>query len=199
MLTGVGESMALHFSGVWVPPMNEVTRILSAVEQGDPHAANQLLPLVYEELRKLAAQKMAQEAPGQTLQPTALTLRGATASPIACAVFSPDAKRLASGGSARPGSGPGALKIWHAQTGKELLALKGHSANVTTLSYSADGRRLASGSEDKTVKVWDAQTGQELLTFKGHSDLVSGVAFSPDGKHLASGSRGPVLPGSSSE
>jgi RNA polymerase sigma factor (TIGR02999 family) len=52
--------------------MNEVTRILSAVEQGDPHAANQLLPLVYDELRKLAAQKMAQEATGQTLQPTAL-------------------------------------------------------------------------------------------------------------------------------
>jgi RNA polymerase sigma factor (TIGR02999 family) len=52
--------------------MNEVTRILSALEQGDPHAADQLLPLVYEELRKLAAQKMAQEAPRQTLQPTAL-------------------------------------------------------------------------------------------------------------------------------
>jgi RNA polymerase sigma factor (TIGR02999 family) len=52
--------------------MNEVTRILSAVEQGDPHAAEQLLPLVYEELRKLAAQKMAQEAPDQTLQATAL-------------------------------------------------------------------------------------------------------------------------------
>ena len=52
--------------------MNEVTRILSAVEQGDPSAAEQLLPLVYDELRKLAAQKMAQEAPGQTLQATAL-------------------------------------------------------------------------------------------------------------------------------
>jgi RNA polymerase sigma factor (TIGR02999 family) len=52
--------------------MSEVTHILSAIEQGDPHAAEQLLPLVYEELRKLAAQKMAQEAPGQTLQPTAL-------------------------------------------------------------------------------------------------------------------------------
>jgi RNA polymerase sigma factor (TIGR02999 family) len=52
--------------------MSEVTRILSALEQGDPHAAEQLLPIVYEELRKLAAQKMAQEAPGQTLQPTAL-------------------------------------------------------------------------------------------------------------------------------
>ena len=52
--------------------MSEVTRILSAIEQGDPHAAEQLLPLVYEELRKLAAQKLAQEKPGQTLQATAL-------------------------------------------------------------------------------------------------------------------------------
>ena len=52
--------------------MNEVTRVLSAIEGGDPHAAEQLLPLVYEELRKLAAQKLAQERPGQTLQPTAL-------------------------------------------------------------------------------------------------------------------------------
>ena len=52
--------------------MNEVTRILSAIEQGDSHATEQLLPLVYDELRKLAAQKMAQEKPGQTLQATAL-------------------------------------------------------------------------------------------------------------------------------
>ena len=52
--------------------MTEVTRILSAIEQGDPHAAEQLLPLVYDELRKLAAQKLAQEKPGQTLQATAL-------------------------------------------------------------------------------------------------------------------------------
>jgi hypothetical protein len=52
--------------------MNEVTRVLSAIEEGDPHAAEQLLPLVYEELRKLAAQKLAQEKPGQTLEATAL-------------------------------------------------------------------------------------------------------------------------------
>lgn len=52
--------------------MSDVTRILSNIEQGDPHAAEQLLPLVYDELRKLAAQKMAQENPGQTLQATAL-------------------------------------------------------------------------------------------------------------------------------
>ncbi len=52
--------------------MNEVTRILSAIEAGDPHAAEQLLPLVYEELRALAAAKLAQEKPGQTLSATAL-------------------------------------------------------------------------------------------------------------------------------
>jgi RNA polymerase sigma factor (TIGR02999 family) len=52
--------------------MTHVTQLLSAIEQGDPHAAEQLLPLVYDELRKLAAQKLAQEKPGQTLQATAL-------------------------------------------------------------------------------------------------------------------------------
>jgi RNA polymerase sigma factor (TIGR02999 family) len=52
--------------------MSDVTSILSAIEQGDPKAADELLPLVYGELRRLAASKMANEAPGQTLQPTAL-------------------------------------------------------------------------------------------------------------------------------
>jgi RNA polymerase sigma factor (TIGR02999 family) len=52
--------------------MSQVTRILSAIEQGDPHAAEHLLPLVYDQLRQLAARKLAQERPGQTLQPTAL-------------------------------------------------------------------------------------------------------------------------------
>src|SRR5277367_3599906 len=52
--------------------MSDVTRILSAIEQGDPGAAEQLLPLVYDELRKLAAQKLAQEKAGQTLQATAV-------------------------------------------------------------------------------------------------------------------------------
>jgi RNA polymerase sigma factor (TIGR02999 family) len=52
--------------------MTEVTRILAAIEQGDPLAAEKLLPLVYDELRRLAAQKLAQEKPGQTLQATAL-------------------------------------------------------------------------------------------------------------------------------
>lgn len=52
--------------------MNEVTRILSAIDQGDPHGAAELLPLLYDELRKLAAHKLANEKPGQTLEATAL-------------------------------------------------------------------------------------------------------------------------------
>jgi len=52
--------------------MSNVTRILESIERGDPHAANELLPLLYDELRKLAAQKLSQERPGQTLQATAL-------------------------------------------------------------------------------------------------------------------------------
>jgi RNA polymerase sigma factor (TIGR02999 family) len=55
-----------------IKPLGEVTRILESIEQGDPTAAGELLPLVYEELRKLAAAKMAHETPNQTLQPTAL-------------------------------------------------------------------------------------------------------------------------------
>ena len=52
--------------------MSEVTQVLHAIAEGEPHAASQLLPLVYDELRTLAAQKLARESPGQTLQPTAL-------------------------------------------------------------------------------------------------------------------------------
>ena len=69
---GVGHCHDMSGWAQAVHPMNQVTKILIAIEQGDPQAAEQLLPLVYEELRKLAAQKLAQEKPGQTLQATAL-------------------------------------------------------------------------------------------------------------------------------
>src|SRR3954463_7364014 len=68
----LGGDVAPGPSALLGPPMSEVTRILSAIEQGDPQAAEQLLPLVYDELRKLAAQKLAQEKPGQTLDATGL-------------------------------------------------------------------------------------------------------------------------------
>jgi RNA polymerase sigma factor (TIGR02999 family) len=68
----IGRGCPVEAIALPVSPMTEVTNILSAIEQGDPSAAEQLLPLVYEELRQLAAQKLAQEQPGQTLQATAL-------------------------------------------------------------------------------------------------------------------------------
>jgi RNA polymerase sigma factor (TIGR02999 family) len=64
--------VASGLGGCYHARISDVTGILSAIEQGDPHAAEQLLPLVYDELRQLAAQKLAQEKLGQTLQPTAL-------------------------------------------------------------------------------------------------------------------------------
>ncbi len=70
----------------------------------------------------------------------------------------------------------------------ELFTLKGHTGSVIGVSFSPDGKRLASASDDQTVKLWDTATGQELLTLKGHTDSVWGVSFSPDGKRLASAS-----------
>jgi hypothetical protein len=63
-----------------------------------------------------------------------------------------------------------------------------HGGYVSSVSWSPDGKTLASGSEDKTVKLWEAATGKLLATFEGHTDPVYSVSWSPDGKTLASGS-----------
>lgn len=70
----------------------------------------------------------------------------------------------------------------------ELVVRTGHSALVTSVAYSPDGKMLASGSVDRTIKLWDVASGQEILTLCGHKSNVISVAFNHDGKRLASAS-----------
>lgn len=79
------------------------------------------------------------------------------------------------------------MRVWDAKTGKELLTLKGHTGDVSSVAISLDGKRVASGSEDKTLKIWDSITGDELLTLKGLREGITAVAFSPDGKCIVAG------------
>jgi WD40 repeat protein len=107
--------------------------------------------------------------------------------------FSPDGTRFAT-------TGPGnTAKVYDISTplgsgnedgGREILTLDGHTALVMTVSFSPDGKQLATTSQDKSVKLWDAETGQELETFTGLANWGSRVVFSPDGKRLASGDWG---------
>jgi hypothetical protein len=69
-----------------------------------------------------------------------------------------------------------------------IFTLNGHAQKVTSVAFSPDGLRLATGSEDGTARIWDARTAKKLLDCKGHSSSVSSVAFSPDGLRLATGS-----------
>jgi DNA-binding beta-propeller fold protein YncE len=108
-----------------------------------------------------------------------LTLGGHPAGTFFTA-YSPDGRRLATCGRA------GAVKVWDADTGAELLACPGHTQRVYSLAFSPDGKSLATAGEDGALKVFDAGTGKERFTCEGHGQDVYNVGYSPDGLTLAS-------------
>ncbi|CUA73343.1 Cilia-and flagella-associated protein 52 [Chlamydomonas reinhardtii] [Rhizoctonia solani] len=105
---------------------------------------------------------------------------------ISSAQFSPDGTRLATSfwNSGRQ------IIVWDVSTGKNMFGfLKGHTGDVTSISYSPNGALIASGSFDRTIIVWDAYTGSQALTpLIGHSDRIGLVNFSSDSSRLVSGS-----------
>jgi len=114
-----------------------------------------------------------------------LTLRGETR--VISLAFSPDGRRLASAGYDR------IIRLWDTTTGHEVLALRGHAAQLGRVLFSPDGQRLASASADGTVRVWDASPFDEnanpkIRTISGHDGEFFGVTFSPDNRLLASAS-----------
>ncbi len=106
---------------------------------------------------------------------------------IICSAISPDGKRMATSVE-EDGSNRGVLKVWDAATGRVVWRSKGHEGSVWGLSYSPDGKRLASAGSDHKVRVWELEDGHEPLELVGHSDFVAGVAFNHDGSRIASAS-----------
>src|SRR5262249_53338725 len=89
--------------------------------------------------------------------------------------FSPDGRLLASAGGEADGpqvGWPGEVRVWDAASGRQVLALKGHTSYVYSVAFSPDGQRLASASADQTVRVWDAASGQPVRVLKGHTGQV---------------------------
>jgi RNA polymerase sigma factor (sigma-70 family) len=139
--------------------MTDVTRILSAIDQGDPHAAEQLLPLVYDELRKLAAQKLAQEKPGQTLQATALVHEAYL--------------RLVATSSSHPLSGSGrgsggGVQRWDSRG--HFFAAAAEAMRRILINRARDKKRLKRGGDRRRIDV--AQLDEVEIALDTSDDLL---------------------------
>ncbi|CAG8145799.1 unnamed protein product [Penicillium olsonii] len=105
---------------------------------------------------------------------------------VTALAFSPNCRLLASSSSSLGGKDDDAVRIWDPVAGALLQILHGHSAGISSLAFSPDGRQLASGSKDYTVRLWDPMTDHVQPTLRGHKGRVSDLVPSPDGSMLAS-------------
>lgn len=100
--------------------------------------------------------------------------------------YSPDGKQLAACDNNQ-------LKVYDPASGKLLMALSGHAGDVISVTFSFDGKYLATGSVDTTVRLWDVSSGKLIRILEGHSAEVGGLAFSPDRKLLLTSSEDGML------
>jgi WD40 repeat protein len=82
----------------------------------------------------------------------------------------------------------GVIQVWDSLTGQERFTLAGHTLPLNDVTFSPDGKWLASGGMDTVIKVWDLETRELLFSLPGHTSSIFSLEFSPDGKLLASGS-----------
>jgi WD40 repeat protein/tRNA A-37 threonylcarbamoyl transferase component Bud32 len=104
---------------------------------------------------------------------------------VTAVAWSPKVPVLASGS----GYASGVIRLWDTRSGQSIGTLDGHTALISQLIFSADGRRLYSTSGDQTIRIWDVQEKRCLVVLRGSNDEVYGLALSPDGATLASGGK----------
>jgi WD40 repeat protein len=157
--------------------MSDITLLLNAVAQGDKNAASQVLPLVYDALRKLAAMKLAHEMRGRMRQ-----LPGSAATKRSS--IRPPSVRTA---AASPRAVDRTVRLWQIDSGA-CQVLRGHTDDVFAAAFHKGGTRLATAGRDRAVWLWDLTRGEDVARLPGHTSYVWSLAFSPDGKSLVTGS-----------